>query len=53
MIDSGMDYITHFLISGYYPHGPQTNVALTTITEGGWKLCYSSGYNLILRILLI
>ena len=35
------------LITGndYYPNGPQTNVAWTTITNGGWELCYSSSYS--------
>ena len=34
-----------YFIIGYRPHGPQTNVALTTITDGGWELCYSSRYD--------
>lgn len=25
----------------YTPVGPQTNVALSTVTDGGWTLCYS------------
>jgi len=27
----------------YLPVGPQTNVALSTVTSGGWTLCYSAG----------
>lgn len=27
---------------GYYPVGPQTNVAVSTVTSGGWTLCYSA-----------
>ena len=27
---------------GYYPEGPQTNVAVSTVTSGGWTLCYSA-----------
>ena len=34
-----------YFIIGYRPNGPQTNVALTTITDGGWELCYSSRYD--------
>lgn len=26
----------------YLPFGPQTNVALSTVTGGGWSLCYSA-----------
>ncbi len=26
----------------YLPFGPQTNVALSTVTSGGWSLCYSA-----------
>lgn len=26
----------------YTPFGPQTNVALSTVTDGGWTLCYSA-----------
>jgi hypothetical protein len=29
----------------YLPVGPQTNVALSTVTNGGWTQCYSSTYN--------
>jgi hypothetical protein len=25
----------------YYPEGPQTNVAVSTISSGGWTRCYS------------
>ena len=25
----------------YYPEGPQRNVALSSVTSGGWTLCYS------------
>ena len=28
----------------YYPTGPQTNVALSTITDGGWSICSQSTY---------
>ena len=30
----------------YYPHGPQTDVPLATITGNGWRMCFSSKYNL-------
>lgn len=29
----------------YYPSGPQTNVPLTDVTNGGWTLCWSEAYN--------
>ena len=29
----------------YYPAGPQTNVAYSTVTGGGWELCHSSRYD--------
>ena len=29
----------------YYPEGPQTNVAYSTVTDGGWELCHSSRYD--------
>jgi len=28
----------------YYPSGPQTNVSLSTVTGGGWVLCWSQDY---------
>jgi len=28
----------------YYPSGPQTNVPLSTVTGGGWTLCWSQDY---------
>jgi hypothetical protein len=28
----------------YYPEGPQTTVARTTPTSGGWEVCYSGDY---------
>lgn len=28
----------------YYPNGPQTNVAQSTLTGGGWTLCWSGTY---------
>ena len=30
---------------GYYPKGPQLNVPISTITSGGWKLCWSGLYS--------
>jgi hypothetical protein len=29
----------------YYPSGPQTNVASSAVTAGGWELCWSGPYN--------
>lgn len=29
---------------GYYPTGPQTNVAVSSISGGGWTRCYSETY---------
>jgi hypothetical protein len=29
----------------YLPSGPQTNVALTTVTSGGWTQCYAATFN--------
>ena len=29
----------------YYPSGPQTNVASSAVTGGGWVLCWSGPYN--------
>jgi hypothetical protein len=29
----------------YFPHGPQTNVALSTVTQGGWTECFTAYYN--------
>jgi large repetitive protein len=28
----------------YYPSGPQNNVAVSTITDGGWTLCWNDQY---------
>lgn len=33
---------TPALAATYLPFGPQTNVALSTVTSGGWTLCYSA-----------
>ena len=30
----------------YYPSGPQVNVAVTEVTNGGWTLCWSETYDL-------
>jgi len=30
--------------SVYYPSGPQANVSKSTVTAGGWTLCWSEGY---------
>ncbi|WP_236697445.1 PEPxxWA-CTERM sorting domain-containing protein [Sphingomonas sp. Leaf357] len=30
------------MAADYLPVGPQTNVALSTVTGGGWSLCYSA-----------
>ena len=32
-------------IPSYYPSGPQTNVTTTSVTGGGWELCWSGPYN--------
>jgi hypothetical protein len=29
----------------YYPSGPKTDVALSTVTGGGWSLCAQTGWN--------
>ncbi|NBU31439.1 MAG: fibronectin type III domain-containing protein, partial [Actinobacteria bacterium] len=29
----------------YYPSGPQNNVAQSTITDGGWTLCFAQPYD--------
>ncbi|MCX6428945.1 MAG: hypothetical protein NT152_05125 [Actinobacteria bacterium] len=29
----------------YYPFGPQADVSGTTVTSGGWELCWSGPYN--------
>ena len=39
-----MTHHNYLLFLEYYPSGPQTNVALSTITEGGWELCFSETY---------
>lgn len=31
---------------GYSPVGPQTNVAVSTVTGGGWSECYRDTYNI-------
>ncbi len=31
----------------YYPSGPQTNVPVSTVTDGGWTLCWSETYDLV------
>ena len=31
--------------TGWFPHGPQTNVPLANITDLGWDLCYSGSYS--------
>jgi len=28
----------------YYPSGPQTNVAVSSVSNGGWTRCYSATY---------
>ena len=33
---------------GYYPEGPQTNVAVSTVTSGGWTLCYSANMQTVM-----
>ena len=30
--------------STYYPSGPQQNVSISTVTAGGWTLCWTSTY---------
>lgn len=30
--------------AGYYPSGPQRNVSTSTVTSGGWKLCFSETF---------
>ena len=32
------------IYTGYFPVGPQTNVAIHTISSGGWKKCFVSNY---------
>lgn len=34
----------------YYPSGPQTNVPVTNVTNGGWTLCYSDQYRTIANL---
>ena len=34
-----------FEFSDYFPHGPQTNVPLSTVTQGGWTECFTGVYN--------
>ena len=29
---------------GYYPEGPQRDVALSTLLDGGWEPCFSENY---------
>lgn len=33
------------LLPRYYPSGPQTNVPISTVTNGGWSLCWSGTYS--------
>ena len=35
----------HFL--GYLPYGPQTDVDLATVTNGGWTLCHQTLYSAV------
>ncbi len=35
----------HAAIATYYPSGPQVNVPLADVTNGGWTLCWSEAYN--------
>jgi hypothetical protein len=32
-------------VPAYYPYGPQENVLASTVTDGGWQLCWSGPYN--------
>lgn len=32
--------------TSYYPSGPQTNVPLSTVTAGGWTLCWDERFDL-------
>jgi hypothetical protein len=32
-------------VGTYYPSGPQRNIPISTITSGGWTLCWSTLYN--------
>jgi hypothetical protein len=34
----------------YYPSGPQVNVPLIEVTNGGWALCWSEDYNLVSKL---
>ena len=36
-----------FKFSGYFPHGPQTNVAVSNVTRGGWTECFTGDYGSI------
>jgi hypothetical protein len=31
-------------LPAYYPSGPQRNVLISTITSGGWEMCYGGSY---------
>jgi hypothetical protein len=31
-------------VATYYPEGPQSNVAKSTVTDGGWTLCWAEAY---------
>lgn len=33
-----------FLVAEYRPQGPQTNVSLETVTNGGWRICHKGSY---------
>jgi len=33
------------LNTGYFPYGPQTNVAMSTVTQGGWKKCFTGDHH--------
>ena len=35
----------------YYPSGPQTNVAVSTVSNGGWTRCYNATYSATLPTL--
>ena len=36
---------------GYYPEAPQTNVAVSSVSAGGWTRCYTDGYGSVLPTL--
>lgn len=42
ILSSAMLLASPALAVSYMPVGPQTNVALSTVTGGGWSLCYSA-----------